>query len=317
MIKKLLTTCVLGIAVMGCAKEGLYPGAENPIVRKAKVVFSVNLKNEIGADMDVTTKANETVGASYLLNEMWYYVFNSGDSIVPAPNGDSMRYLTRNDLGSLNDQLEEELPVGRYTIVALGLADTNSRGSVDLQTLRRHNDVWLQTNMDEKLPVRGEYFHGSSSFNITSNQSFAFPLTLSRAVGKVELDLIASQNLKNRITQLVVRYDEGMLCTRMTADGNVSGNLKSVQADVSQSRYFFSLPSSKKTGVSGNILVTVVMNNGTLKSKTFNFTEAPILKNQRTLIHLTLTEMAQSGVEGAIKVEGTWGKDIDVPIEVK
>lgn len=317
MIKKLLTVCVLGIIVIGCAKEGLYPGADNPIVRKAKVVFSVNLKKEIDADMEVTTKANETVAASYMLNEMWYYVFNSGDSIVPAPNGDTIRYMTKDDLGALNDQLEEELPVGRYTIVALGLADTNDRGSVDLQVLRSHKDVWLQTNTEEKLPVRGEYFYGSSSVNITSNQSFAFPLTLSRAVGKVELDLIASQNLKNRIVQLVVRYDEGMLCTRLTADGSVSGNVKSIQADVSQNRYFYSLPSYKKTGVTGNILVTVVMNNGTLKSKVFNFTEAPILKNQRTLIHLTLTEMAQSGIQGAIKVEGTWDKDIHVPIEVK
>lgn len=108
----------------------------------------------------------------------------------------------------------------------------------------------------------------------------------------------------------------------MSAFGSFSENTTPVTGyvneDLTKYLYFYSLPACKNGGIPGKVLVTVLMNDNTLKTKEFPFSNAPVIENGKTSIHLTLrpgSNESKLNFTGSIKIESSWKKEINLDIK--
>lgn len=285
-----------------------------------RIIISIDPIPAFEDKATIEVRSGTLLPASKVIRELTYYILDQKTGYtVTLEDGETEHTLNADQLSASGNHLELTLPDGNYQIVCLALGELNFKGSNDKKTILRNTDAWLSTEITEQLPVRGEYFYGTAVIN--SSVANPIPLKLQRKVGRLDIDLkVEDADLKSRIQNISIRFNPEMIYTQLDASGNLSSLSGQITAnvnnDLTQELYCYSFPGKESTDISGNILVTVRMNNDHLKTKEFPFQNIPVIVNSKTLIHLTLTPINNPApaINGSITIDTQWGKDINVDV---
>ena len=192
----------------------------------------------------------------------------------------------------------EGLQPGGYSLMVAGVKGNWREDGMEFMDIDHVSDVWMKFPEDRSHSLSAEYFHSSTAFTVTLEQSMAGSVPVAdlpvqveqkRVVGRLDVGLVFRNSYTaDAVLSARTVLDSPVFYTGISGDGMYSGKVRedSLTLNMVQNGVFLLLPTANEGGLDGTVSVVTRNYLGDRIRRSYSVRTSGIVANHVNEVHV-------------------------------